>query len=112
MIREYIDLKIKQVRVAMYNHTHNFKDFTDLVDYRLTYNEWKSLLNYIEELEEEIKRGSKANVILDDESSELQSRINKAIEYIEKLIKNKVLCDECNGDMCDLLEILRGASNE
>lgn len=41
---------------------------------------------YIEKLEEEIKRQSKAQVILDDELADLidyKSRIDKAIEYIE-----------------------------
>lgn len=39
---------------------------------------------HIIELEEEIKRQEKANVILDDENSELQQRIDKAIKYVEE----------------------------
>ena len=43
------------------------------------------LLDYITNLEEEIERQSKAQVILDDEITERDTRIDKAIEYIESI---------------------------
>ena len=37
-----------------------------------------------EDLQQEIKRQEKAQVILDNQNAELQQRINKAIEYIKE----------------------------
>ena len=43
-----------------------------------------SILDYITNLQEEIKRQEKAQVILDNQNAELQERINNAIEYMIK----------------------------
>lgn len=67
---------------------------------------------HIIELEKEIKRQEKANVILDDENSELQQIIDKAIEYIEKHMIVEQFFNLDIKQCGELLEILRGEENE
>ncbi len=50
-------------------------------------NRDERLLDYITNLQEEIERQSKAQMILDDMLADYKSKIDKAIEYIEN-IKN------------------------
>lgn len=69
---------------------------------------------HIIELEEEIKRQEKANVILDDENSELQGRINNTIEFIgyERVISNMNNPSVFGEYEKELLKRLEGNSNE
>lgn len=90
MNKEEIEDIIRKVRVAMYEHTKAMYDYDMLVNYELDYNQWKQLLQYIEDL---------------------QQRIDKAIEYINGAYEmacytQSVSLEQENIE--DLLEILGG----
>ena len=99
----------------------NEKELNEVVDYinhlqreNKQLKERDKYKSIVDELKEEINRCVKANVILDDENSKLQSRINKAIEFIESgkqvTQNNKGYDYLVNAEK--ILEILRGVSNE
>ena len=66
----------------------------------------KILLDYITNLQEELDRCIKANVILDNENTELQQRIDKVIEYIEETHYYSEVINEEYLLKSELLEIL------
>jgi hypothetical protein len=51
MNEEKLDLIIKKIKVAMYNHRKDMYDYEMLVTHELDYNEWKILIDYIEQLQ-------------------------------------------------------------
>ena len=53
-IKEKVDMTIRKVRVAMIKHREGFYDYDMLVCHELDYNEWKNLLDYITNLQNEI----------------------------------------------------------
>lgn len=87
----------------------------------------KEVRDYITNLQEEIERQEKAQIILDNQNAELQERINNAIEYMIK--QRDVITDyvhqakEINEDYLfldrtsletfkNIYEILKGEDNE
>ena len=88
------------------NKWRNFDIKLAIATYPINQEQMPILLDYITNLQEELDRCVKANVILDNENTELQERIDKAIDYIEEKGRLKYKPDE-------LLNILKGdSSNE
>ena len=80
-------------------------------DYLVKKEEMELLLDYITNLQEEIERQSKAQVILDNQIAEMydyKTRNEKAIEHIKQNIKNDTFTEWYDGDFEELLNILQG----
>ena len=90
----------------------------DLYKVPITWCELYDIRDYITNLQQEIERQSKAQVILDDMLADYKSRIEKAVE----LIHDKLDRFDCDGSMAvsmsisyfeeDLLNILQNGSDE
>lgn len=83
----------------------------------LYYENCKILLDYITNLQEEIERQSKAQVILDDMLADYKYRIDKAIEHIEEIWKsaeggNIYVITIVGLIRTDLLNILQNGSDD
>lgn len=86
------------------------KEFVDII-LELPFS---NLLDYITNLQEEIKRQEKAQVILDNELAELidyKNRIDKAIERLKKIQENAIKYEAYHdASICqDLINILEGS---
>ena len=90
MNEEKLDLIIKKIKVAMYNHRKDMYDYEMLVTHELDYNEWKILIDYIEQL---------------------QHNWNELKKYIEE--KNKTYGDYLTYEILDKIkELEEGWNNE
>ena len=70
------------------------------------------LLDYITNLQEEIKRQSKAQVILDNQIAEMydyKTRNEKAIELIYKVMKERDITGNGTLNLNELLDVLQGS---
>ena len=109
-IKEILDKlqKVANRETASRNALMEMKD----KDYQL-------LLDYITNLQEEIERQSKAQVILDNELADMydyKSRNEKAIELLKEAgcydEETKTFCDDIWEELPELLNILEGDDKE
>lgn len=101
---EEIELIIKKIKVAMLIHIQEFYDYDILVDYKLYYNQWKKLLDYItnlqqkvEQLEKENKELKQPQVFIDCENMEerygrdlYEDYLKEKIEQLENIRKEAI----------------------
>lgn len=83
----------------------------------LSIQEVKEIGKYVEQLENEIGRQEKAQVLLDNQNAELQDRINKALEYMRSeytVTDDEVYLFLTNrvASLSKLENILKGDDNE
>ena len=91
-IKEKIDITIRKVRVAMQKHREGFNDYDMLVCHELDYNEWKELLDYINNLQ-------KLNGELRKEIERLNNIINELKNYTKahiEVCENRLSTPFCN----------------
>lgn len=78
------------------------------LDDLLSRNQNKLLLDYITNLQKE-KRKLKAELELyKDNNNYLNDKIDKAIEHIKRNTKDNTFCEYYDGEVKDLLNILKG----
>lgn len=101
---EEIELIIKKIKVAMLKHTQEFYDYDMLVDYELDYNQWKKLLDYINNLQQKVEQLQKENkelkqpqVFIDCENMEerygrdlYEDYLKEKIEQLENIRKEAI----------------------
>ena len=92
-------------------------DLTGTMWIELRWEETHLLLDYITNLQEEIERQEKSQVILDNQNAELQERIDKALEYMKSeytVTDDEVYLFLTNrvASLSKLENILKGDDNE
>lgn len=101
--------KYNDTLAMMNDHLGEIYGYSDLKDVEEAQLHYEKELAYkaIKELQQEIERQSKAQVILDDMLADHKHRIDKAIEYVKRHDQSYFYLGEC-----ELLNILQNGGDD